>query len=63
MAINKIKPIFFTGEFEEALASTENIEYLKEMSKARTIEAMRTATKINDDLLGIEGTFRTLNFD
>ncbi|CAH2052272.1 unnamed protein product, partial [Iphiclides podalirius] len=45
------------------LSSNEFQEYFREMRGAATNEKYRQADKLNDEYMGIAGTFRTLSFD
>lgn len=52
-----------SDDLMEELGLEVNVKYFKEMSKARTLESMRTSSTYDEDFLGIAGTFRTLSVD
>ncbi|KAG6457306.1 hypothetical protein O3G_MSEX010225 [Manduca sexta] len=54
---------FISGQWNEILGTKENINYMKEMSKAVSNEAYRLKEKLNGVDLGLSGTFRSLNVD
>ncbi|CAG9791531.1 unnamed protein product [Diatraea saccharalis] len=51
------------NEWVEVLSADSFMEYLKETYEAKIDENLRPVTKLNDEYLGIAGTFRTLNVD
>ncbi|KOB69777.1 putative CRAL/TRIO domain-containing protein [Operophtera brumata] len=56
-------PMEYEDDLLEAVCSNEHKKYLAEMKASKTDETLRTADKLNEQIMGLPGSFRTLTVD